>query len=379
MKTNEMKRQTPNEAVKPSVSPRKKLLYVASTQAHLERFHMPYIEALSKDFDVIQMANGDGVEAPISFQKSFFSFSNLASICRIRGVLKRERVDAVIVNTSLAAFLVRMAMIGLRRRPFVLNIVHGYLFFEPAKGLKDKLMLLCEWINRRRTDEIAVMNAEDLEIVQKYRLCRGKTHFLYGMGLQLNDTSPTPDEDLRTRFVKEGGEILLTFVGELSGRKNQSFLIRSVSRLRGEGIPVRLLLVGEGGEREALEKEIDDLGLSDAVYAIGSQSPVLPYLAITDLYVSASKSEGLPFNLMEAMSVGLPILASAVKGQTDLLESTAGALYPADDQDAFCEAVKRFYREGKRGVGSVSYPQLERYTLDRVMDENLQIMKGFAE
>lgn len=379
MKTSEMKRQTANKAENPSVSPKKKLLYVASTQSHLERFHMPYIEVLRKDYDVIRMASGEGVEAPIGFQKSFFSLSNLSAISKIRGVLKREHFDAVILNTSLAAFLVRMAMIGLRRRPFVLNIVHGYLFFEPAKGLKDKLMRLCERINRRRTDEIAVMNAEDLGIVQKYRLCRGKTYFMYGMGLQLPSTLPAPNEELRARFVKGRGELLLTFVGELSGRKNQSFLIRSVARLREEGIPVRLLLVGEGGERDALEKEIGDLGLSDAVYAIGSQSPVLPYLAITDLYVSASKSEGLPFNLMEAMSVGLPILASAVKGQTDLLESTEGALYPADDQDAFCEAVKRFYREGKRGVGSVSYPQLERYALDRVMDENLRIMKGFAE
>ncbi len=382
MKTNQTKQKGRSPSL-PMTEERfnvqkKKILYVASTQVHLERFHMPYIKALKEEFDVCLMANGENVDEPINFQKSFFSFSNLKAICKIRSVLKRERFDAVILHTSLAAFLVRMAMLGMRSRPFVLNVVHGYLFFEPARGLKDHLMRLCERINRRRTDEIAVMNAEDLAIACKYQLCRGNTHFLYGMGCRFPKDLPEPNEALRARYADEDS-LLLTFVGELSGRKNQSFLIRSVARLRNEGVPIRLLLVGEGRERTALESEIAALGLEGAVFAIGSQSPVLPYLAITDLYVSASKSEGLPFNLLEAMACGLPILASECKGQTDLLNVTEGALYPTGDQDAFCAAVKRFYLEGKRGVGTVSYPQLERYALDRVLEENLRIMKGFAQ
>ena len=86
---------------------------------------------------------------------------------------------------------------------------------------------------------------------------------------------------------------LLTFVGELSKRKNQIFLIRALERLRREGLPVRLMLVGEGTEREALEAEVGRLGLAQSVFLVGNREPVFPYLSAADLYVSASRSEGL--------------------------------------------------------------------------------------
>ena len=355
-----------------------KILYAASTKSHLERFHKPYIEALREQFEVQCMANGEGIEHPISFQKSIFSFSNFQSIRQIRRILKQERFDAVILNTSLAAFLIRTAMVGMKKRPKVLNIVHGYLFFEPPQGKRDRMMLLCEKIHRRRTDEIAVMNAEDLRITEKYGLCKGKLHFINGMGIQMPKKMLVPDLALRAQYASSEGDILLTFVGELSERKNQIFLIRSVKRLREEGLPMRLMLVGEGSERAALEQEIEATGLSDAVFLTGNREPVLPYLAITDVYVSASRSEGLPFNLMEAMSAGLPIVASDVKGQTDLFSDMPKNLYTPNDMQAFCEAVKTACK-GRMGVGATSYPQLEKYTLEAVFEDNLQVMKGFLK
>lgn len=357
---------------------RARILYAASTESHLNRFHLPYIHALQERCDVECMANGDGVEYSIAFEKSIFSFSNFKAMRKIRRILKEQAFDALILNTSLAAFLIRMAMIGLKKRPYVLNIVHGYLFFEPPQGKKDRLMLLCEKINRRRTDEIAVMNLEDAEIVKKYRLCKGNTHFIKGMGIRVPDAQPMVDEALRAQFAPQEKDVLLTFVGELSVRKNQSFLIRAVKRLREEGLSVRLMLVGEGSEREALEKQIEELKLSEAVFLVGSQSNVIPYLSITDVYVSASRSEGLPFNLMEAMSVGLPIVASNVKGQYDLFRSMPACLYQANDMEAFCEAIRTACK-GERGVGAASYPQLKDYALETVFEGNLQMMKGFFE
>ena len=140
-------------------------------------------------------------------------------------------------------------------------------------------------------------------------------------------------------------------------------------------MPIKLLLVGEGGERTALEEQILRLGLTETVSLLGNCEPVLPYLAITDLYVSASRIEGLPFNIMEAMACGLPILASATKGQTDLLGTTPDTLYPAGDMDAFCNALERVYRSKAYGVGACTYPVLERYRLSAVFEENLALLK----
>ena len=322
------------------------------------------------------MANGEGVDFSIPFQKSFFSPKNLKAVLAIRRVLKRERFDAVILNTSLAAFLIRLAMVGLRQRPKVLNIAHGYLFNLPSNGLKDRLLLLCEKMTARYTDEIAVMNQADLRIAEDHRLSKGKVHFIKGMGYTVSGSDLAFDSSLRARYASEK-EYLLTFVGELSARKNQIFLIRCAQRLIAEGLPIRLMLVGEGSERAALEAEIARRGLEQTVTLTGNQEPVLPYLAITDLYVSASRIEGLPFNLMEAMECGLPIVASDCKGQTDLLEECPNSLYPTENEDAFCEAVKHAYQSRLRGVGAVTYSNLREYTLESVLETNMNIMKGF--
>ncbi len=357
----------------------KKILYAASTVSHLKNFHMPYLSGLREHHQVLTMAAGEGVDFSIAFHKSFFSFKNLKSIAQIRTILKRERFDAVILHTTLAAFLIRTAMIGLRHRPFVLNVVHGYLFPVKPKKLSDRILLLCEQILRGKTDEIAVMNAEDLSICARHRLCRGRVFSIRGMGISMPDAIPNKDSALRAALVENDPAFVCSFVGELSRRKNQSFLIRAAAKLRERGIPIRLLLIGEGAMREELEREIEALDLQKSVRLCGTCSPITPYLALTDLYVSASMSEGLPFNIMEAMSCGLPIVASDTKGQVDLLSDTDAVLYPLSDIEAFCNAVEQIYQSKRYGVGSAVYPKISSYRLDAVFEENIhQFTEGLT-
>ncbi len=349
-----------------------KILYAASTASHLCRFHMPYIEALRENATVLLLADGEDVDFSVPFHKSFFSLSNLASIKKIRKILKKESFDMIIVHTTLAAFLVRMATVGLKRRPYIKNVVHGYLFSEKDKGLRSRILLLCEKLLAGRTDEILVMNDEDLRIAQSHRLCRGEVSFLYGMGLSDNLGAAEANTELRKRFTENADDLLCTFVGELSGRKNQAFLIQAVKQLRHFGIPAKLLLLGEGSERRELEALVSSLSLEDHVFLPGNIEGVSDYLAITDLYVCASRSEGLPFNILEAMNYGLPILASDVKGQNDLLEKER--LYPLGDMDAFCKAVRQIYEKKRFGIGTAEYPNLAQYRLSSVFEKNLNLL-----
>ena len=354
-----------------------KILYAASTQSHLERFHSPYIEELKKYGTVSLMATGKDMDFPVLFDKHFFSFSNLKSIVKIRRILKQNAFDLILVHTTLAAFLIRMALKGLKKRPYVINTVHGYLFQEDLKGLKAKILLLCEKLVRRQTDDIVVMNQEDLRIAEKHRLCRDAVYLINGMGIP--DVFPRPEENiaLRQQFVTGEKDFLCTFVGELSHRKNQLFLLQATQRLKEKNIPIRLCLIGEGNTRELLQDEIRALGLEDSVFLVGSSSKVNSFLSITDLYVSASISEGLPFNVMEAMAYGLPILASDVKGQRDLLEDHPTALYPLGEMELFCQGVEQIYSTESRGVSSVSYPCLKQYRLSSVFSSNMEIfLKG---
>ena len=79
---------------------------------------------------------------------------------------------------------------------------------------------------------------------------------------------------------------------------------------------------------------------------------------------------------MEAMSCGLPILASDTKGQTDLLQDVPGALYPAGNIDAFVSAIKQIHESGCYGVGGKSYPTLAQYRLSEVFEENVKLFSA---
>ncbi len=355
---------------------RPKILYVASTASHLRRFHMPYIEALRESADVLLLASGDAelLDFDVPFEKNMFSVANLRTVFKIRKILKQNKFDTVILHTSLAAFLTRAAMFGMRHRPYVHNVVHGYLFDEPVQSKKDRILRFCERIMRKKTDTITVMNAADLQIARNHKFCLGEPSFIYGMGVDIRTEDIAPDPALRAQYAAEG-DFICTFVGELSHRKNQMFLIDAMQKLRAENSPVKLLLVGEGADRAELEAAIRTRSLEDTVYLLGNREPVLPYLAISDVYVSASRTEGLPFNIMEAMACGLPILASNTKGQTDLLSETPDALYPAGDAEAFCAMLNMILTTKPCGVGACSYPALERYRLQAVFEENLEILK----
>jgi len=270
-----------------------------------------------------------------------------------------------------------MSLFGIPKkdRPFVLNVVHGYLFSYPVKGRKAKLLLRCEKLLRKKTDALAVMNEEDLYIARKYRLCRKEISFIRGMGITIPEYEPNKEAlaDIRRAYAHEEKDFLCTFIGELSGRKNQLFLIRAAKRLYEQGVPIRLLLIGEGAGREMLEAEIEKLCMQDRIYLPGARDNVYDYLSVTDLYVSASVSEGLPFNVMEAMACGLPILITDTKGQRDLMRGRRECLYPLGDADTFCREVKRIYELGKYGMGSCIYPQLEDYLLASVFEENMKL------
>ncbi|MBQ3017095.1 MAG: undecaprenyl-phosphate glucose phosphotransferase [Clostridia bacterium] len=318
-----------------------KILYAASTAGHLYDFHIPYIEGLrSEGHTVMTMARGEGVDYNIPFEKKMFSKQN--KLCRrmIREIVEREKFDVIILNTSLVAFHIRYAL-KQRHRPRTVNIVHGYLFSESPKGFKTKIkstmLSMAEKLLRPKTDAILTMNDEDLRIATKKGLARGAIIPTFGMGVPPTDYV-LPAGEVRERYAKDG-EFVMLFVGELSARKNQEFLITSLSKIKKDIPQARLWLIGEGQEKASLMEAARDYGVEDSVTFLGRRKNPADYMRDCDLYVSASKSEGLPFNIVEALGCGKPVLASRVKGHTDILDGGVGVLFDPDNTKDFVNKV----------------------------------------
>jgi glycosyltransferase involved in cell wall biosynthesis len=141
----------------------------------------------------------------------------------------------------------------------------------------------------------------------------------------------------------------ILFVGRLIPRKRPNALLKAVAQI-SQGDDVRCVLVGDGPEREALERQSRDLGIAERVRFTGWLGLLTPeMLAIydsADIFCLPSYAEGVPLVLFEAMGRGVAVIATAVSGTPEVvLHEHTGLLIPRDDVEALVNAIKRYLRE----------------------------------
>ena len=122
--------------------------------------------------------------------------------------------------------------------------------------------------------------------------------------------------------------------------------------------------------REECRELSQKLGLEDRVLFPGQVRDIQAWYAMADSAVSASRSEGLPFNIMEAMYAGLPVVASGVKGHSDLIEDgVTGLLYPYGDERACAEQILQLLSSEalRRKLAQNAKREAEQYSLERVL------------
>lgn len=359
----------------------KKILIVASTSNHLLTFHMPYIDKLREKYEVKIMAKDENykfADYDIDFTKRIFSINHFKTVKKIIKILKEEHFDVIILNTALASFLVRCALKKIKNRPLVLNIVHGYFFSEKMNPIVKYFYKLAERTSRKQTDYILVMNDEDYDLAQKYKLCKKKVYKIKGMGIDQKRFN----QDCKNVEYKSVDNPKFVFIGELSKRKNQTFLIKFISELKKYRINASLKLVGEGNYRKKLENVIKKHKLEKQIELVGFDKDIRKYLIEADYYICASVIEGLPFNILEAMYAGCVILSSDIKGSVDVIKDyETGILYKLNDVNDLITKFRLLNNslELKISLAKNARLQTEKFLLKNVFGENIEIIEGIID
>jgi glycosyltransferase involved in cell wall biosynthesis len=140
--------------------------------------------------------------------------------------------------------------------------------------------------------------------------------------------------------------IVLGVVGRLAEVKDQGTLLRALALLFQDRPEwwgrVRLVLVGDGSLRDQLEDQVRQLALGEVVWMPGDRSDISSLLQTMDVFVLPSLAEGISNTVLEAMATGLPVVATAVGGNPELVtEGQTGHLVPAGDAQALCSALVR--------------------------------------
>jgi glycosyltransferase involved in cell wall biosynthesis len=199
--------------------------------------------------------------------------------------------------------------------------------------------------------------------------------------------APSPDNMVTRRQAKDelgipSHRFLIGTVTRLASDKNLEFLIRAVDRLVEQGKKdIQLLILGNGKDEASLRNHIRRLRLEEYVFLQPGNENVGGYYSAFDLYVNCSLFESCSMAILEAMSYGLPVLASMVGGNGELIvDGEVGCLYPADDLEAFLEKFDELYRspELRRQLGSRAQEYVrENFGLEKMMDKYQNVFGNF--
>jgi L-malate glycosyltransferase len=141
-------------------------------------------------------------------------------------------------------------------------------------------------------------------------------------------------------FARRESEVVIGTAAGLRAVKNLPRLVRAVDAL-GER-PVRLIIVGQGPERNVIEAEADRLGISDRLLMPGFLARPQEWIGAFDIFALSSHSEQFPISLVEAMAAGLPVVATAVGDIPNMVaEENRALVVPPSDEAAFAKALAR--------------------------------------
>jgi len=175
----------------------------------------------------------------------------------------------------------------------------------------------------------------------------------------------------RMELRLNAGEVLVGAVGRLDKQKGFATLIEAMSRLKKTDL--RCVILGEGPERPRLEALIRKHELEKQVWLYGERTDIVTWLSAFDIGCLPSLWEGLPNTLLEAMALGLPVVASAVDGVPEVVENgKTGILVPPAAPAALAKTLRDLAADPARraALGSAAHAAvMEKFTVRRMMDE----------
>lgn len=260
-------------------------------------------------------------------------------------------VSSFLMRAHLVALVTKIAL--LPRLPVVLNI-HEHMtesapFLYPLARDRFLMRRITRHLFPRANRIVVVAQALERDLVTRYGVPASMIDVVLN-GHDLTRIRAAAAEPVEAHWAlpqrQPGGASAesrtIVAVGRLVHLKGYDLLIRAVAKVRGKR-DVRLMLIGEGEERAELERLVSELGLKDTVVFCGHQDNPWRFAARADVLALTSRTEAFPSVLVEAMALGVPILATACSAGVAecLLDGACGLIVPTGDVDAIAAGLER--------------------------------------
>ncbi len=338
----------------------KKVLFTATVDSHIIQFHIPYLKWFKEEeYEVHVATNGEekipfcDVKHTVSFERSPLKFNNLKAVIQLKKIIDKEKFDIIHCHTPMGAVVTRLADIQARRKygTKVIYTAHGFHFFKGASVLNWILFYPVEKILSKYTDCLITINQEDYNLA-KNKFYMKRLELVNGVGIDRDkfnfEMSQQEQQELREQLEIKKNDFVMIYAAELSKRKNQSMLLNTLKMIKEENNNIKLLLPGKDSMNGKYQNMAKQLNIEEQVKFLGYRNDIPKLMKISNLAVSTAKQEGLPVNLMEAMMIGLPIIATDCRGNRDLIENGKnGYIIKINDIDDMKKKILDLYKNNK--------------------------------
>jgi glycosyltransferase involved in cell wall biosynthesis len=330
---------------------------------------------------ISQLANAEKLGIEVidlpSLVRRISPVNDLKAFISIFLLLRRSKPDIVHTHTSKAGILGRLAA-WLARVPTIIHTPHGHVFYGHFGRLLSRIFLQMEKLLGKITHHHIALTPEEGNDYLNLGVAKSKNISVIHSGVDLNcfKRSATESNPKRNELGISADSLVVGYVGWLIPIKGVTYLVDAMAEVVQLHPNSLLVLVGKGdekGEEEIkLRERVASLGLTDRVRFLGWRPDVNEIMGCFDIFVLPSLNEGMGRVLVEAMSAGLPIVASRVGGIPDLVKhGENGLLVPPANAGALEQAISDLLSDKSRRkhMGETGKKMCRPYSVEAMVDK----------
>jgi len=270
-------------------------------------------------------------------------YHDILALWQIIQIIIREKPDIIHLNSTKISVLgslagkIYLTLINRQASMKIIYTVHGWVFNENINYYKKIIYKKLERLTARYKDKIICLSELDKKNAIENKIQpRGKLIVIYNGREQIKFLSR---QEARQKLNIASDVIAIGSIGNLYKNKGYNYLIEMFQFIKNTRY--KIFIIGEGCERNNLEKSIKKLKLNNNINLFGNLIDASQYLKAFDIYICASVKEGLPYSILEAMQAGLPIVSTKVGSITEVIaESQSGLLIEPKNPQALAEKIK---------------------------------------
>lgn len=365
----------------------KKILFTANLDSFFIKFLIPQLKYFKDNGYVVHVAaRSEEVEIPycdkkfnVNFSRGFNLSDNRESYNQMKKILIDNHYDIISCHTPFGGAIPRLAAKNLNIKDTkIIYFAHGFHFYKGAPIKNWLIYYTAEKYLSKYTSSIITINKEDYNIAKKKMLDNVTLVSGVGISREKFDVKLTTREkrNLYKSLHISINSYILIFSGEINKNKNQWLLLDAVKILKDRIPNLILLLPGTDLTNGEIETYAKKIGVYQNVRFLGFRKDIPELLLISNLSLSSSKREGLPVNIIEAMYMNVPVIATNCRGNRDLIKNGVnGLLVYKNSPKEFANKIERLYKhpELARKFSDESKKNVEKYMIDNVLNDVVRV------